>query len=152
MLRHYNAAGFQITSIDGDKEFEPFRNDLKDTLDIDVNIRAGRDKQPEAEKNNRVIGKRCRTVFHNMPHKQIPKTMIIEMGKLAAEQLNYFPVKGGVSPCHSPHMTLDGLNLDYEKDCQCNFGAYVQAFAESPDAYNSQAPRTINAIYLRPLP
>ena len=30
--RHYNAAGFQITSIDGDREFEPFRNDLKDTL------------------------------------------------------------------------------------------------------------------------
>ena len=52
VLRHYNAAGFQITSIDGDKEFEPFRNDLKDTLDIDVNIRAGRDKQPEAERND----------------------------------------------------------------------------------------------------
>ena len=78
--------------------------------------------------------------------------MIIEMGKLAAEQLNYFPVKGGVSPHYSPHMTLDGLNLDYEKHCQCNFGAYVQAFAESPDACNSQAPCTIDAIYLRPLP
>ena len=97
VLRHYNAAGFQITSIDGDKEFEPFRNNLKDTLDIDVNIRAGRDKQPEAERNNQVIGERCRTMFHNMPYKKIPKTVIIEMGKLAAEQLNYFPVKRGVS-------------------------------------------------------
>ena len=78
--------------------------------------------------------------------------MIIEMGKLAAEQLNYFPVKGGVSKCYSPYMTLDGLNLDFEKHCQVNLGAYVQAFAEQPDAYNSQAPRTIDAIYLRPLP
>ena len=97
------------------QEFEPFKNDLKDTLDIDVNIHAGRDKQPEAERNNQVIGERCRTMFHNMPYKKIPKAMIIEMGKLAAEQLNYFPVKGGVSKYFSPYMILNGLNLDYNK-------------------------------------
>ena len=78
--------------------------------------------------------------------------MIIEMGKLAAEQLNYFPVKGGVSKYYSPYMIMNGLNLDYNKHCQINLGAYVQAFVESKDAYNSQAPRTIDGIYLRPLP
>ena len=49
-------------------------------------------------------------------------------------------------------MILDGLNLNYEKHCQHELGAYVQAFVEQKDAYNSQAPRTIDAIYLRPLP
>ena len=78
--------------------------------------------------------------------------MIIEMAKLAAEQLNYFPVKGGVSKYFSPYMMLNGLNLDYNKHCQINLGAYVQAFVESKDAYNAQAPRTIDAIYLCPLP
>ena len=28
VLRHYNAAGFHIASIDGDKEFEPFEDDF----------------------------------------------------------------------------------------------------------------------------
>ena len=65
-------------------------------------------------------------------------------------KLNYFPVKGGVSKHYSPRMILMGEHLNYEKHFQVPFGAYVQACNE-PSPTNSQLPRTIDAIYLRPL-
>jgi hypothetical protein len=40
--------------------------------------------------------------------------------------------------------------LDFEKHCQVPFGAYVQANQEN-NPTNTLAPRTINAIYLRPM-
>ena len=65
-------------------------------------------------------------------------------------KLNYFPVKGGVSKHYSPRMILMGEHLNYEKHFQVPFGAYVQACNE-PSPTNSQLPRTLDAIYLRPL-
>jgi hypothetical protein len=45
---------------------------------------------------------------------------------------------------------MTGRNLDYSKHCQVPFGAYVQANQENKPT-NTQAPRTIDAIYLRPM-
>ena len=50
----------------------------------------------------------------------------------------------------SPHVILKGGNLDFEKHCQFPFGGYVQANQEN-DPTNTLAPRTIDAIYLRPM-
>ena len=41
-------------------------------------------------------------------------------------------------------------NIDYNKHCQCTFGTCVQAIQEN-NPKNTQAPRTIDVIYLRPL-
>ena len=46
---------------------------------------------------------------------------------------------------------MSGEPLDYNKTFQVPFGTYVQANNEAT-AYNSMEPRTIDAIYLRPLP
>jgi hypothetical protein len=40
-------------------------------------------------------------------------------------------------------------NLDYTKHCAFSFGTYVQAHTE-PSPSNTQDPRTLDAIYLRP--
>ncbi|MGC9176782.1 MAG: hypothetical protein ACP5F1_06890 [Thermoplasmata archaeon] len=50
----------------------------------------------------------------------------------------------------SPHVILGGRNIDYNKHCQIPFGAYVQAVQEN-NPKNTNAPRTIDAIYLRPV-
>ncbi|MGC8553854.1 MAG: hypothetical protein ACP5O7_13515, partial [Phycisphaerae bacterium] len=50
----------------------------------------------------------------------------------------------------SPHVILGGRNIDYNKHCQVPFGAYVQAVQEN-NPKNTNAPRTIDAIYLRPV-
>ena len=64
-------------------------------------------------------------------------------------KLNIFPAKGGISPYYSPRILLNQRTLDYKKECQVPFGAYVQAHNQ-PTYTNSNAPRTLDAIYLRP--
>jgi hypothetical protein len=69
---------------------------------------------------------------------------------VSTHQLNLFPAKGGVSAYLSPHVIMTGRNLDFEKHCKVPFGTYVQANQENLPT-NTQAPRTIDAIYLRPM-
>jgi len=57
--------------------------------------------------------------------------MIVYLTMVQTHQLNYFPVKGGVSKYYSPRTILADLPLDYEKHCMVPFGAYVQANHES---------------------
>ena len=64
-------------------------------------------------------------------------------------QLNIFLAKGEVSPYFSPHVLLTKTDLDYDKHLKIPFGTYVQAFHEETPK-NTNAPRTLDAIYLRP--
>ena len=68
---------------------------------------------------------------------------------IQTNQLNLFPVKGGVSSYYSPRMILNQTNLDYTKHCVVPFGAYVQANHETAKT-SSNVARTLDAIYLRP--
>ena len=45
--------------------------------------------------------------------------------------------------------TSKPTNLDYKKECQVPFGAYVQAHTQ-PTYTNHNAPHTLDDIYLRP--
>jgi hypothetical protein len=63
------------------------------------------------------------------------------------KKLNFFPAKNGISQYYSPRMILHQQNLDYDKHCQYAFGTYVQAHDE-PDPSNTNAPRTLDCIYL----
>ena len=67
-----------------------------------------------------------------------------------ARHLNIFPAKGGISSYYSPNILLGGQPLDYTKHCVVSFGAYVQANHETQQT-NSNAPRTLDGIYLRPV-
>eukprot|EP00978_Attheya_sp_CCMP212_P031314 scaffold117901_cov29-Attheya_sp.AAC.2 len=61
--------------------------------------------------------------------------------------LNAFPPTDGVSEDLSPRAIVVGLQLDYAKHCQLEFGTYVQTHEEHD---NSMATRTTSAIALRP--
>ncbi len=66
------------------------------------------------------------------------------------KKLNFFPPKGGISKYYSPREILHHQKLDYNKHCTIPQFSYVQPHNE-PNPTNSQAPRSIDCIYLRPL-
>ena len=148
ILRNYNKAGFQIKTVNCDREFKGLMDPIKDKLDADMNYMSTDEHVPEAERNNRTIGERIRATYHNLPYMKIPRVMLRHLGMVAQQQLNLFPAKGGISEYLSPHMIMSKKNIDYNKHCQFTFGTYVQAIQEN-NPKNTQAPRTIDAIYLR---
>jgi hypothetical protein len=103
---------------------------------------------PEAEQNNRVIKERVRACYHRLPYRQMSKTMVKALVSEAAKKLNFFPARNGVSQFYSPRMILHQRGLDYSKHCLYSLGTYVQAHDE-PFPTNTQAPRTLDCIYLR---
>ena len=149
ILRHYNQAGFVIKEIHCDGEFRSMMERVNDDLDVNMNFTNAQDHVPEAERNNRTIKERIRAAYHRLPYKALPRIMIRYLAMYQVNQLNLFPVKGGVSAYYSPRMILNQENLDYAKHCSVPFGAYVQANHET-NRTNSNATRTLDAIYLRP--
>ena len=145
----YNDAEFQIARIECDREFKPIMDPIKRTMNIQMNYASANEHVPEIERSNRVLKERCRAVFHHLPYKAIPRSMIRALVEESAEKLNYFPPKGGLSAYYSPHTILKRRRITYAKHCQVSFGTYVQAH-EDLNPKNTQDPRTLDCIYLRP--
>ena len=61
--------------------------------------------------------------------------------------MNVFPPSDGVSADINPRELVTGLEIDYEKHCQLEYGEYAQVHEEHD---NSMAERTTGAIALRP--
>jgi hypothetical protein len=100
-------------------------------------------------KQSGTIKERIRAAYHRLRYQAIPRIMIHYLAIIQANQLNLFPVKGGVSPYYNPRMILSQTNLDYTKRCVVPFGAYVQANHESTKT-SSNVTRTLDTIYLCP--
>ena len=54
--------------------------------------------------------------YQPLTYKAILRMMIYSLAMNQANQLNLFPVKGGVSSHYIPHMLLNQTNWDYKKD------------------------------------
>ena len=150
IFRQYNKAQFRISTIHCDGEFRSIMDDIKDDLDIDMNYANAQEHVPEAERNNRVIKERIRSVYHRLPFQAIPKIMLKILAMECTNKLNFFPPKGGISKFYSPRMILTGNVLDYNKHCSTPFGTFVQAHNEN-NPTNTMAPRALDCIYLRPV-
>ena len=61
-----------------------------------------------------------------------------------------FPKKEGILKYFSPHVLLGKRQVDYKKEYEFGYGEYVQASVDL-EPKTSQLPRSIDAIYLRPL-
>jgi hypothetical protein len=149
VLRVYNSAGFHIKTIHCDGEFRAMMEKVKDDLGVRMNFTNALDHVPEAERNNRTTKERVRAAYHRLPYKALPRTLIWYLVTTQASQLNLFPAKGGISPYYSLRTILGLPVVDYDKHCAVPFGAYVQANHETNQT-NSNAARTLDAIYLRP--
>ena len=146
-LHKCNSAGFIIKTIHCDGEQCPIMDEVKDELNINMNHANPLDHVPEAERNNRVIKECVRAAYHHLPFKKLPQIMIRYLAMVQTNQLNYFPVKGGISKYYSPRTILGGTPLDYKKHCVTPFGTCVQANHESHPR-NDNTARTIDCICL----
>jgi hypothetical protein len=149
VLRVYNSVGFHIKTIHCNGEFRAMMEKVKDDLGVSINFTNALDHVPEAERNNRTIKERVRAAYHRLPYKALPRTLIWYLVTTQASQLNLFTAKGGISPYYSPRTILGLPVLDSDKHCTVPFGAYIQANHETNQT-NSNAARTIDAIYLCP--
>ena len=76
----------------------------------------------------------------------MPRVMIQYLSMECTSKLNIFPAKGGISPYYSPRILLNQRTLDYKKECQVPFGAYVQA--HNQPTYTKQQCTTYIGCYL----
>ncbi len=97
ILRHCNRAGYVMRMIHCDGELCGIMEKVEDNLDVDMNFTNAQDHVPEVGQNNQTIKERIQTAYHRLPYKAIPRIMINYLAMIQANQLNIFPVKGGVS-------------------------------------------------------
>jgi len=145
----YNQAGFAIKEFRADVEFEKIRFDLEQKQ-INVNLTSGKEKQPDIERQVRVVKERYRALYHKCPFSMWPKIMIIRGATYCVRWLNTFPPSGGISPTYSPRAIITGRPVSYDKHCRVGFGSYVQA-TTTKDPTNTPEERCIDGIYLGPL-
>jgi hypothetical protein len=150
VLQLYNSAGFHIKTIHCDGKFRAMMDKVKDDLRACMDFTNALDHVPEAERNNRTIKEQVRAAYHWLPYKALLRQLIRNLVQTQASQLNLFLAKGGISPYYSPRTILGLPTLDYAKHCMVPFGAYMQANHETNQT-NSNASRTLDAIYLRPV-
>jgi len=67
----------------------------------------------------------------------------------SSKKLNFFPANHGISKHYSPRMIVHKENIDFDTHCVYTIGEYVQGEHE-PDRSNTNAPRTLDCLYLRP--
>ena len=142
----YEARGFTITRVEGDREFACITNEL---LPIPINIADADDHVPQVERSVRTIKERTRCLLQGLPFKRIPKAMIRASVENSNKVLNISPPKNGVSRTLSPLTIMTGRpNINYN-DLKIEFGAYAQVF-EDNDPTNTVKARTTGAIALTP--
>lgn len=112
---------------------------VKDKLRVTMNYTSSGEHEPTAERNNRTLQERIRSIYNRLPYKAIPRIMIIYLAMDVTKKLNFFPAKGGVSAYYSPYVILGGRKLDYYKHLQFRFGEYVQANQDN-NPTNTKAP------------
>jgi hypothetical protein len=147
----YCRGGFQVTDILCNNEFhaalDPIAASQKPP--ITMHYTAAQEHVPEAERNNRVIKEQFRAVYHRLPYTQLPPILVKYLTYGSARKPNIFPVRQGVSKYFSPRMIIHQENISYQQHCRTSWGTYVLAHNE-PDQTNTNAPRALDCLYLRP--
>jgi hypothetical protein len=146
----YNRGGFTISAIHCDNKFCKVMDPLSARQDpsITLNYAAAQEHVPRAERNNRVIQERVRAAYHRFPFTHLPRILVKYLVMESTKKLNFFPNKNGVSKYFSPCMIMHKETLDYARHCKYQIDEYVQAH-DKPDHTNTDAPRSLDCIYLR---
>ena len=146
---YYDSHNFHVSRMFFDCEFEPLKADSQALGGLEIFTTGQNDHVPEAERNNRTIKERVRSLLAKLPFNKYPACMIIEAVSFSVLWLNAFPSKNGISATVSPRHIVDGTVLDYNTHCKIPFGSYVQT-SEQPEPTNTMVVRTSGAICLGP--
>ena len=71
-----------------------------------------------------------------MPYQVFHKTIIVHLVYFVTLWINTFPTENGKSDILSPREIVMQRKMDYQKHCQVEFGAYLQAH-DDPDITNT---------------
>ena len=143
----YNSSGFEIVEFHADNDFNCIKTELQKNQ-MEVNICAANEHQPDIERYIRLVKERFRAMYHQLPFKMWTRLMIIRGADWVIKMLNAFPPSGGLSPIYSPLAIIEGKSIDFKKHCSIPFGSYVQALDPTT---NTPAERTKDGILLRVL-
>jgi hypothetical protein len=127
-----------------DGEFEPLRDDLLE-LGITLNTTANDEHVGDIERYIRTVKERVRCIYNVLPFTLIPHRLIVEMVYFSIFWLNSFSPSDGISTTLNPRALVTGQQLDFNKHCKLEFGAYVQTHEQHDNSMDS---RTIGAIAL----
>ena len=75
IIQQYNKAGFKIIKISSNNKFQPLKDMLYNKIRINLDLANLQEHVTEAECNSFDIEKRVRATFHQLPYKQLTKTM-----------------------------------------------------------------------------
>jgi hypothetical protein len=84
----YNQAGFKITTIHCDNEFQPIMKEMEQVYGVRMNYANPQEHVPEVGRSIRVIKERYRVAFHRLSFKRIPKIMIKILAMECTKKLN----------------------------------------------------------------
>lgn len=146
VFRVYRARGFKVTFTVMDGEFESLRGDIS-ALGATLNTTSNDEHVGDIERQIRTIKERCRCLYNTLPFTKMPARLVIEMVYASVFWINSFPPNDGISKVMSPKMIVTGQQVDFNRYCQLEFGAYVQTHDDSD---NTMTSRTTGAIALRP--
>ena len=83
---------------------------------------------------------------HSEPYRALPNALMCELGKLAAEKLNQFPAKAGVSE-HCSFTIVMGNKPIHVKDCMHPFGTFAVAHNNKTD--NIMRKQALDAVCIK---
>ena len=149
IFNKYNNAGYKIKHISADNQFQPSLEAIQDELRVTLHFAAAQEHVPEAECNIRTVKDTVRSVSASLPYKYLLNVMVKMLVVEATTRLNYFVNTNGIKH-YSPQQLLKESKVDFGKHCQIPIFSYVQAPHEAT-IYNSQQPRTLDCLYMRPL-
>ena len=86
---------------------------------------------PEVERFIRMVKEQAWCLYHSVPFHHFPTLLIKELVTACIFWLNMFPPHDGVSATLSPCTLMSGFDLDYNKHCRLEFGAYTSLHMRS---------------------
>ena len=89
-------------------------------------------------------------IHGGLPYDRMTSRMVIELMKYIVIMLNAFPPKSGILWTYIPHTFVTGKKLDFKKQFQCPFGAYVQK-QDDCNITNKMIDRNQGTICLGPM-
>ena len=146
VFKLYNARGFRVVELHGDKEFEKIELDIKPvrlrTCGVDEHV-------PEIERSVQTQKNENRSACHAIPYKCIPRIMVRELVKQGNTFLNAFGSDESSRNGLSPRNIIDDLPHINYNDLKYEFGEYVQLHT-TENFTNGMKSRTIGAIVMGP--
>ena len=118
-------------------------------IKVDLNTTATNKRVTDIEHQICVHKDKSRACHHNIPLNHIPKVIKVSILMNCTLWINVLPPKGGVYTSVSSCTIFAGVNFDYNKHCQMQFGQYSQVDQENTPN-NIQAAIIAGAICLSP--